>query len=101
MWPCHSWSGPFGHFHQTIWCDPEANCSGVRGLFFVGCHSPATWGKNRAREFVTETFLPEQHGQPLFVDGLVRLFTVACHSWSDPFGHFHQTFCCDPATTLS
>ena len=36
--PCHSWSEPASHFHQTLVLDPDAYLSGVKSPFLVGCH---------------------------------------------------------------
>ena len=41
----HSWSGPLGHFHQTLnFDDPKVTSAGVRSPFFVGCHCAASSG---------------------------------------------------------
>src|ERR1700738_3177089 len=96
---CHSWSGPSGHFHHTIWLEPTNTCSGVRSSFFCQCHSAASSGWSAARELVDETCRPVQQGHPL--PDLVRCSTFTCHSWSAPLGHFHQKTFSDPATILS
>jgi len=67
--------------------------------FLVGCHCAATSGWTEVNELVTETFLPEQQGQPL--PKRVRLSIALSHSWSSPSEHFHQYFLCDLATTWS
>ena len=90
----HSWSGPFGHFHQIFFLDPATMSAGPRSSFLVGCHSFAISGNRLAKLLVTETCRPAQHGHPF---PLVRLYSLACHSWSGPLGHFHQIFFTDPA----
>jgi hypothetical protein len=95
---CHSWSGPFGHFHQYILLEPATTWSALRSPFLVGCHSSARSGWREARELVTDALDPRQNGHP-FPDVLSP--TVASHSWSGPFGHFHQHFLCDLVTTWS
>ena len=96
---CYSWSGPFGHFHQYILPEPATTWSALRSAFLVGCHSSARSGWREARELVTDAFNPRQNGHP-FADVLSP--TVASHSWSGPFGHFHQyDVLRDPATTWS
>ena len=61
----HSWSGPFGHVHQTFLFVPAVIFSGERSSFLVGCHCAMTAGKRLASEFVTDTLWPLQHGQPV------------------------------------
>ena len=95
----HSWSGPLGHFHQYLLLEPARTCTGVTLPFLVGCHWAAMSGWRAARELVTESFRPLQHGQPL--PALVRLLTVVLHSWSGPAGHFHQHLLLEPAKTCS
>src|SRR5262249_16466499 len=87
------------HSHQIFLLDPETMSLGERCPFLVGCNSAAISGKSVASELVTETCFPGEDGQHEPI--LVRLVIVACHSWSGPFGHFHQTFKCDPTATLS
>lgn len=67
--------------------------------FRVGCHCRATAGNLVARLLVTETRYPLQKGHP--VRPLVRLVTVADHSWSGPLGHFHHRRRFDPYDTSS
>src|SRR5262245_12479139 len=90
---CHSWSGPFLHFHQTLWWLPLGTSRGVRSPFLLGCHKRATSGDRVASELVTETRFAAQKGQPV----LVRIAIIAIHSWSGPSGHFHHTFRLAPA----
>src|SRR2546426_287679 len=78
---CHSWSGPFGHFHQYFSADPATTLSGVRFPFFMGCHPAAIFGKEQASELVTETDFPAQNGQPVGLVLFVRLLGAVCHSW--------------------
>ena len=94
----HSWSRPFGHFHQYLLWDPATTQSGVRSPFLVVCHSSARSGWREARQLVTETLLPRQNGHPP-PDALS--VTVAFHSWSGPFGHVHQHFSFGLVTTWS
>ena len=54
MVACHSWSGPFGHFHHTFLELREVTPAGVKSPFFVGCHCSAISGYRLAKEFVTE-----------------------------------------------
>src|SRR5262249_29553662 len=98
---CHSWSVPLRHFHHTLASELATTLSGKRFPFLVGCHCAATVGNREARELVTETFRPAQHGQPVGLDLCARSATFACHSWSGPFGHFHQTFLLHPGITWS
>ncbi len=98
---CHSWSDTSGHCHQAFVPDPATTKVGEMPPFLVGCHWAAMSGNNAARELVTDACSPLQNGQPLLVDGFVRLFGVVCHSWSGPLEHFHQTMVTDPAVTLS
>jgi hypothetical protein len=69
---------------------PQVTISGVNRLFFVGCQSFASSGLVRAKLCVIENLLPAQKGQPVLEDTLS--FGEACHSWSGPTGHRHQTF---------
>jgi len=94
----HSWSGPSVHIHQAFLLDLATTLSGVKSPFFVTCHSAAISGYRAANELVTDTLLPEQQGQPF---PPTREFSVACHSWSGPFGHIHHAFLAEPATIWS
>src|SRR5262249_14962280 len=73
-----SWSGPFGHFHQTLRSEPTATRRGRSSPFFLGCHCFATPGAKVAKEFVTEARRPEQNGQPV---PCTRWLTAASHTW--------------------
>src|SRR5262249_23139725 len=98
---CAKPSGPLEHCHQTCSFDPATTSSGVRFPFLVGCHCAAMPGKRDASELVTETLCPVQKGH--FLSGFrlsVREWTEACHSWSRPLAHSHQTRKPDRATTL-
>ena len=101
MGASHSWSGPPEHCHQNFLCEPATTWSGVTSPFLVGCHCAAISGKRVRREFVTEVFLPAQHGQPAPFAFFIRFSTLVCHSWSGLLGHRHQNFLCEPAGTLS
>src|SRR5713101_6943583 len=62
---CQMWSGSLGHCHQTFRSEPATTCSGVSEPFLVECHWAAMSGKSVASEFVFDTCLPAQAGQPL------------------------------------
>ena len=94
----HSWSEPSGHCHQYFPLDPATTWSAVTAPFLVGCHWAAMSGWRAARELVTEVFKPLQNEQPV---PLVRLLTVASHSWSGPSRHFHQYRLLEPARTCT
>lgn len=60
--------------------------AGVSGRFFFGCQSSTS--AVDATEFVTDTLLPAQHGNP--TPAFVRLEINAFHSWSGPRSHTPQ-----------
>ena len=84
------------HFHQTFLLEVLETSSGLRLLFFVGCHSFAIFGNKNFKLFSLLTFWPEQKGQ--FIP-LVLLEMTDFHSW--PPIHFHQTFLGVPLVTSS
>jgi hypothetical protein len=98
-WPArqHSWSGPFGHFHHTRLLLRGSTSVGFKLPFFARCHRRARRGNSRASDRSELACWPAQKGQPVFK--LVRELILASHTWSRPFGHFHQTFRREPAVT--
>lgn len=92
----HSWEESRLHFHQTFFPDLAVKSLGVRFPFNVGCHSFASVGKSKAREFSFVTLLPLQYGQP---------YPVVL--WSHGASHecflaqSHQTFVSEPAVRSS
>jgi hypothetical protein len=56
---------------------PQVTSLGVSVPFSVGCHSRASLGSTAARQFVTESLLPEQKGHR---EPRVRWLIVACHT---------------------
>src|SRR5689334_6801061 len=86
------------HCHQALLLLPGRTSSGVRCPFFVGCHPAASFGCSARSDVAWVTFFPAQMGQPL---PLVRLTTVASHSWDGSTEHCHQAFLLLPGTTSS
>ena len=59
----HSW--PMLQSHQALLLEPEVTSLGVRGPFFVGCHSRARVGLSVYRQLSIQTLRPEQYGHPV------------------------------------
>ena len=57
-----SWIGRVGA--KTLFIEPDANWSGVKSPFLVGCHWSARSGWQVFTELVTDALYPEQKGQP-------------------------------------
>jgi hypothetical protein len=91
-----TWSAPPGHFHQTARVEVATTSSGRRRRFLVGCHCSANAGKRVRSEFVTDARRFEQNGH----EPRTRVATVADHSWSGPFGHFHHATRCELGATF-
>ena len=93
----HWWCGVKSHLHHAGRVEPATTRSGRSAWLRVGCHCAARSGRRVVRLLVAEIWRPAQHGHP--VPPHVRLFGLACHSWSGPRWHFHQTFRPEPCDT--
>src|SRR6185312_6096375 len=80
---------PRGQRHHAGWLDVAITAAGVAARLRVGFHSHAILGNSLASEFVTLTLRLPQKGQDAFVRTVGA--TSACHEWSGPRGHLHQT----------
>lgn len=90
-------SCPRAHFHQTFRLDRGVTDSGEIAPLYSGCHSRATSGYARARQWSIDAALPAQYGHP--DRRMHRFATDARHSCSGRRPQRHHTRRAEPATT--
>ena len=92
----NSWSGPFGHFHQTRHREWAVTSAGVSSALRAGCHRRATPGARAASVRDHPWPSPRQCGHPRPRRRLLIVASKACRGLRR---HRHQSFTVEPGVT--